>query len=338
MRVSTTILLSAARRLCRVALPVTFALFALPARALAGPADVDEALIHPRRELDPRLDLGDPARAPHVASPRRMPLWVALDGSFLRQTDRGTGFGAMLLLGLPLDRLYARDVRVAAIADPPRPPAREPAAEAPPVLKPPPHAKAEAPPPPPKLPPAPASAVPPPLRVPVVVTPEAARAAVEAALAHEKLGDPDARIDALASRARVSAALPELRLRTLRSVDQGQTLAPTEYDPTRTTATGGSSFWLEARATWRLDRLVFADEEVALERMRHERAEARARLTSRVLKLLFEWQRALALADNPAASPEENLAARLKALEAEAEIDLLTGGWLGRWRAGRSTG
>jgi hypothetical protein len=54
-----------------------------------------------------------------------------------------------------------------------------------------------------------------------------------------------------------------------------------------------------------------------------------------VLKLLFEWQRAVALADNPAASPEENLTARLKALEAEAEIDLLTGGWFVKWKAAR---
>jgi hypothetical protein len=129
--------------------------------------------------------------------------------------------------------------------------------------------------------------------------------------------------------------LPELRLRVLRSVDQGQALAPTEYDATRTTSNSGSSLWMEARATWRLDRLIFADEEVALERMRHDRAEAKSRLTSRVLKALFEWQRALAQADNPSASPEEELAARLRALEAQAEIDLLTDGWLARWLAGQ---
>ena len=40
-----------------------------------------------------------------------------------------------------------------------------------------------------------------------------------------------------------------------------------------------------------------------------------------------------ALADNPAASPEENLTARLKALETAAELDVLTDGWLERWRA-----
>lgn len=284
--------------------------------------------MRPRFEMDPRLDwheLRDPPRAAEHVSPRRAPLWIAIDASMLRREPEGASFGAMLLLGLPLERLAMRGT---SITEGPRAPKDAP----PPALKPPPGTKPEVPPAQAKLPPAPPSAIPPPLRVPVEITPEAARDAVEAALRRAKLADADARFDALARRARGAAALPELRLRVVRTVDQGQTLSPTEYDPQRTTASGGSSLWLEARATWRLDRLVFADEEVALERMRHERAEARARLTAQVLRVLFEWQRALALADNPAGSPEENLAARLKALEAAAELDLLTGGWLTKWR------
>lgn len=311
-----------ARRLLGAAF--SLALVALPARALAGPADSDEPLLLPRLELDPRLDLHE--RSLRLNAPAHAPLWFAIDASLRREPTGDTSFGAMLLVGLPLERLRAPDPRVASFAEGPR-------ADPPPALKPPPRAKVESPPAPPKLPPAPPDAQPPPLRIPHVVTPDAARAAVDAALRRAHLVDPDARLDAIAFRARTSAALPELRLRVLRSVDQGQALSPTEYDPFRTTATGGSSFWMEARATWRLDRLVFADEEIALERMRHERAEARAKLTARVLKLLFEWQRSLALADNPNASPEENLAARLRALEEEAEIDLLTDGWLTRWRA-----
>jgi hypothetical protein len=172
-----------------------------------------------------------------------------------------------------------------------------------------------------------------PLRVPVVVTPAAARAAVDAALRRAKLVNPDTRLDALASRARYAAGLPELRLRVMRTVDDGQTLSPVSYDPTRIVAVDAVRFWLEARATWKLDRLIFAEEEVALERMRHERAEAQTRLTKEVLKLLFEWQRALANADNLLLAPEEHLAAELKAIEAEAELDLLTDGWFSRWRA-----
>ncbi|MEO7327744.1 MAG: hypothetical protein ABI193_04155, partial [Minicystis sp.] len=66
------------------------------------------------------------------------------------------------------------------------------------------------------------------------------------------------------------------------------------------------------------------------------RAEQQGRLSARVLEKLFLWQRATALADDPAASPEENLAARLHAIEGEAELDLLTGGWFSAWRAGAS--
>jgi hypothetical protein len=337
-------------------LALALACVVLAPRALAGPADGDEPLLHPRRELDPRLQLAEPSPGARLTSPRRAPLWFALDASLRRQETGDTSFGAMLLLGVPLDRLAARDRHLDVVAEgpPPAEAADEAPDEAPPVetaapdpplaplevpapLKAPPRVKLDvAPPPqPPKLPPtAPSALVPVALRIPVVVTPRAARDAVEAALRRAKLGDPEARIDAMASRVRSSAALPELRVRALRSVDQGQALAPTEYDPTRTTATGGSSIWIEARATWRLDRLVFADEEVALERLRHHRAEARTRLTARVLRLLFEWQRATAHADNPGASPEENLVARLKALEAEAELDLLTDGWWVRWRAG----
>jgi hypothetical protein len=176
------------------------------------------------------------------------------------------------------------------------------------------------------------AAAPPKLHRKTVLTPAVARAAVQAALERAKLVDPDTRLDAIAARARSSALLPELRLRASRSVDEGQTLSPTEYDPERTTASNGVSLWLEARAAWRLDRLLFADEEVALERLRSQRAEAQAKVIKRVLGLLFAWQRALALEDDAAAAPEEHLGAILKRLEAELELDILTAGWFTRWR------
>src|SRR5690242_9031134 len=87
---------------------VTFALVALSTRALAGPADADEPLIHPRRELDPRLDLAEPSRSWRIPSPRRAPVWVAIDASLQQRTASEPSFGAMLLLGIPLDRLHAR--------------------------------------------------------------------------------------------------------------------------------------------------------------------------------------------------------------------------------------
>lgn len=316
---------SSVRRPTSVALIFALLSLTLSARAFAGPADHDEPLLSPRTESDPRLDLGEPARSFRAPSPLRAPVWISLGVSLAQKSDGDRAVGAMVLLGLPLERIRARDVRSGSFGDPAHAPA--------PARKPAPRAKPET---PSKLPPAPPSAVPPPLRIPIVITPDAARAAVDAALRRARLADPDARIDSLITRARGSAGLPELRLRGLRSVDQGQALAPTEYDPARTTATSGSSVWMEARATWRLDRLIFADEELSLERMRHERADARAKLTTRVLKLLFAWQRALALADNDALSPEENLKARLRSIECEAEIDLLTDRWLTRFRASKT--
>lgn len=121
----------------------------------------------------------------------------------------------------------------------------------------------------------------------------------------------------------------------LRTVDSGEGLSPTLYDPTRITGVNDVKYWLEARATWRLDRLVFAEEEVTLERIRQERTEAQTQLRAHVLKVLFAWQRALALAENAASPPEEILSARLAAIEAEAELDLLTGGWFAKWAAGQ---
>jgi hypothetical protein len=337
-------------------------LLALPARA-APPSDEEEP------SFAPRIELRDIASEAALDAPRSAaPLWISLAGGATLLPE-GTSFNAMVVLGVPLERLgrpsgspqrsHARygfgpgsgpgsgpvpgsgsgpvpgSGSTAMLAEGPEPPL---------TLKPPPRAratKADA--------SAPASAelddaapvpVSPlsgekreePIAIPLIVSPDAARIAVRAALRHAKLLDPAARVDALATRARTSALLPELRFRVSRLVDEEQQLSPTEYDAGRITASGGTSLWLEARATWRLDRLVFTDDEVALERMRHDRYEAQAKLTERVLALLFAWQKARALELSPGKSPEAQLTARLAALEAEASLDVLTDGWFSRWR------
>lgn len=281
--------------------------------------------------LDPRVDRLD--AAPHelwAASPgRAQPLSISLQLGIARLEGGERSLGGMLLASIPLERLSER---------PGAPPPSAVAESEAPRLKPappsPPRAALA-----PELPEAPPAAPPaevePPLPLPIRVTPAMARAIVEAALRQSRLLDPEARIDAIASRARTSSLLPELRLRVSRLVDEAENLAPTEYDPARRTASGGTSLWLEARATWRLDRLLFADEEIALERLRRERAELQTKLTARVLELLFAWQRAVALSADPGRSPEEHRAATLAAIEAEASLDLLTGGWMTRWRAAR---
>jgi hypothetical protein len=73
--------------------------------------------------------------------------------------------------------------------------------------------------------------------------------------------------------------------------------------------------------------------------MRHDRADAQVKLTQQVLDRLFAWQRAVALqASLETAAPadiEARVAAALKVAEAEASLDVITGGWFGRWRGSR---
>jgi hypothetical protein len=256
------------------------------------------------------LLLRDEEPLPEAPPPRAAaPLWIALGASAQRDPER-TSFGGLLLVGLPLDRLWERrrgPAVSAAIAETPRlKPA--PAGDRPSDASPPPASR-------------------PPRPIPLLVAPTAARAAVRAALREARLVAPDADLDALASRARSASLLPELRLRAMRLVDEDESLAPTEYDPARTTASGGTSLWLEARATWRLDRLVFADDEVAIERLRGERAAAQRKLAERVLEALAAWQRALARGADDARSPEERRDDALEVASRAAELDVLTGGW-----------
>jgi hypothetical protein len=135
------------------------------------------------------------------------------------------------------------------------------------------------------------------------------------------------KLDSLAGRARASAALPELRLRVARSDDETLRLTPSSEDPYRYTLAGGTDLMLEATATWRLDRLLFADEEVALMRLRIERDKAEAAITARTLQKLFAWRGALAESSDPDLAYEARAEAALQAWEAHAELDVLTGGW-----------
>jgi hypothetical protein len=165
-----------------------------------------------------------------------------------------------------------------------------------------------------------------------LIRPRDARAAISAAQRVAGTVPADERLDDLATRARWSALLPQLRLRATRLIDESNSLSPTSYDANRITSSGGASLWLEARTTWSLDRLLFASEEVPIERLRQKQHDDRAEASRRVLDLLFRWQRAAYAVSDPQAHPDQCPSAWLKEQQLAAALDVKTGGWLTRWR------
>ena len=130
--------------------------------------------------------------------------------------------------------------------------------------------------------------------------------------------------------------LPEARLRYTQWVDDRVSLGGEVGDDTpRAYTSQGTRTAYEARLTWKLDRLVFADEETAVERMRYEQEIARLRVAGQALEALFAWQRAV-IDEREAsrADPDsrEVLDARIRVAEAEATLDVVTAGF---WSARR---
>jgi len=145
-------------------------------------------------------------------------------------------------------------------------------------------------------------------------------------------GEPDVRdrLDGLAGRSRSAALLPELTLRGVRSTDQSLRLTPAGVDRYELTQTGGADLLLEARATWNLDRLLFTDEELRIEHLRRDYADAAERLALLVLRHLFIWQRAQSRLQTGELDAETSLEVELQMMEAEASLDVLTDGLFGR--------
>jgi hypothetical protein len=220
--------------------------------------------------------------------------WVSLLGFERQLLDGRRDVGGMVVVGLALDRMARGDVHRLG----------DPASSVP----------AASPPDPPPEPPLAGLAL--------------ARRCVSAALRTAGLGENDARIDSLVARSRASALLPETRLRAMRLWDDAShaTTLATTSDTTYYDAIG-ANLVLELRLTWRLDRLLYASDEPTLERVRLERQEARARLATRTLEVLFAWQRAALESSSAVARSREQIEANLRADEAAATLDVLTGGW-----------
>jgi len=157
--------------------------------------------------------------------------------------------------------------------------------------------------------------------------PDLCRRTVQVAVQAAGFGASARRLSSLSGRARTSAALPELRLRGGRATDESLRLTPTSSDPYRYTEAGQSELFFEVRMTWKLDRLVFSEAELRVERLRRERAKAEARLVEQVLRLLFARERARTRLAVAPLLPEERAVAVLEQLEAEAMLDVYTAGW-----------
>ncbi|HEX2876725.1 MAG TPA: hypothetical protein VHP33_35985 [Polyangiaceae bacterium] len=153
------------------------------------------------------------------------------------------------------------------------------------------------------------------------------RRATRVALAVVSAAAERRRLDALSSRARASALLPELRLRAVRNTDQALRWAPTGDDPYRVTQAEGAGIILEASAIFRLDRLLFAHEELAVERARQDASEQRSKLEARVQAAVLGLFRARELACAEPRDDSKPTLELLKALEQFQELDSLTAGW-----------
>jgi len=114
----------------------------------------------------------------------------------------------------------------------------------------------------------------------------------------------------LARRARLAGLIPSLTVRAGRNT-RWQDADP---DVDRGVA-------VEARASWRLDRLLFDGRELQIASAETARRRERRQLAGRVIRAYYRWQRAAAAA--AAAQPRWTS----RAEEAAAELDAFTDGW-----------
>jgi Outer membrane efflux protein len=136
-----------------------------------------------------------------------------------------------------------------------------------------------------------------------------------------------AALEGVRERARIAGWLPVLTVRAGRNSDRSLRLTPTDTDPDRWQLTGGSDLRLEAQVTWDLDRLAFAPEEIAIERLRAQQLEAEQALTKRILDLVSRWVRSDVALQAADLLPEEQTHHWLERMAAELELDVLSHGW-----------
>src|SRR5690606_22452936 len=93
---------------------------------------------------------------------------------------------------------------------------------------------------------------------------------------------------------------------------------------------------LEARASWNLDRRVFASEEVRVTQIQLDVGAKQRKASESVVARLFAWQRAVYAMHDPALSIPACVQAWLEVQELTARLDIATGGWFETWSRGKA--
>ncbi len=143
------------------------------------------------------------------------------------------------------------------------------------------------------------------------------------AAALDNTGQDPGRARSLATRARLSGLIPVVRLGARRGQGRDATALTTTEDTGRTNLSTDDDLTLSAWLTFRLDRLVYARDEVGI--LREERAmeAARSELTTMVVHVYFERRRLQLERDLMGAS---GIAHATRIGEATALLNAFTGG------------
>lgn len=155
-----------------------------------------------------------------------------------------------------------------------------------------------------------------------------------AALRHAGLATPPGR--SWQRRARAAAALPTLTVQYDHRLDQGWTLAQEAGTADALRNDGQHQNTLRLRATWELDRLIYAPDELRAARASLDLADWRERILVEVTALYFERQRLLlqvSLAPTPL-DLERTIELTVRLREVEGLLEAMTG--LGMWGTGPS--
>jgi hypothetical protein len=162
------------------------------------------------------------------------------------------------------------------------------------------------------------------VKIPFAFDPTIVPKLVRQAMATAGLVDDDD-LESMKGRARWSAFLPDVRLRAQKGAD----LYTRIYDSTATASTSGNdsnTSIYEVRLSFKLDRLLFADQEIAIERLRLSRIEERQKIRQKLIEILGHYERAMLVIDAASVGDLDRANAQLEAFEALQALDVMTGG------------